>query len=366
MRRKQKLKASVCDVCFEKKIKGLLCERNKHFICNECARRYFVFYCEQIGILLNNTFILPCYINGCTSNPWCYTDILKILTANVITKYSQCASVGIATNEIEFCSKIVREIAEVLNVHCPHCSHVLDPYPDGCCSVSCPSCRTYFCWICFQICNSSNACHAHVSRCLFVPAAEKGNLFVTNAARNTMHRIHKILAVRRVMLHLDECNGSICPTKERGNERSNISDECIESTKSLSLIRNTTCGRVLLSYVNSTCTNTCTYTNSNADPTIHILSCKEREDMNYLVNILQQHNITLQTILYSQLENCKIIKTAIESLNNKLLSNKTDWHVIGMNMSITILAVILMIILYFILVVMCGAVIRVINICNHS
>ncbi len=73
---------------------------------------------------------------------------------------------------------------EILTHKCPSCCAAFFDWT-GCSAVTCSTCRSMFCGLCFQPCASSSACHSHVRACGLNP--DKGELFTPATVLRQVH-----------------------------------------------------------------------------------------------------------------------------------------------------------------------------------
>ncbi len=103
-------------------------------------------------------------------------------------------------NPDEIRKVVLQILAEALCLRCPsrYCRAVLDPNPDGCCSIRCSNCGVYFCWLCFVMCVDSQRCHDHVRRdCAVNPM--RGELFLPKGEKVKAHKKLRLEAIQSVL-----------------------------------------------------------------------------------------------------------------------------------------------------------------------
>lgn len=198
-----------CIVCLEEEMVGVRCDFN-HLLCRQCIAPYIKSVTEDMGKLKDQGFTIRCPVmeSGlqCKSAPWsCSTLSTMVAESNSLDQYvdtlvSVCKS-GAVNNNKAMVSKeeVVPLLLDALNLRCPNptCGVALDPSPDGCCAIRCCSCAVHACFLCFQTCADSVACHQHVRECPCSPKPD--NLFISEKDRIPALRRIRVMALRRVL-----------------------------------------------------------------------------------------------------------------------------------------------------------------------
>lgn len=302
-RRYQRLKH--CEICLERKRKGISCSK-QHFICSICFSRYLRFKCESDGSVVDNKFLLRCPIPNCVQNrPWGTKSIIGIADSETLNYCMEAHDVNSTRSKaktVNISLTMTSKLIEALNIYCPvnNCHRVLDPTPDGCAAMSCPYCKVNFCWICFQTYTSSTLCHLHVSRCPFVPIKERGNLFVKQSIVNEAHRLHRLQQLRCTLYKhccghendivsqtyphykTDPCKSLFCALRPYSSP--SILDDIVENVEKMQSLS-----------VASTKTPT------------------KNPKFSVVLSALKQHDIDMEHVLYENIDDSVIIQSVCSS-----------------------------------------------------
>lgn len=103
----------------------------------------------------------------------------KAILDSFVCALSYAASRGVTHEATQVTTQIVSAIADAMCIRCPvsSCHVPLDPRPDGCMALRCAYCATHFCFLCLEISDSTESCHAHVQGCELNPTP--GDYFTT-------------------------------------------------------------------------------------------------------------------------------------------------------------------------------------------
>jgi hypothetical protein len=220
-----------CLVCLDKScsaLHGLFCHRpdsgtdsTQHFVCGDCFEPLVRSVCEDGGKLRDARFAIVCPVPQCR-RPWSTSEVTRLLLAghhkdtldlyvSTLTAAAERAnsSAGSSSSSSSLsgpvgegisAAVVRRLLAEALSLRCPSplCAAVLDQRPDGCCAMRCVHCGVFFCWLCFQLQATNQACHDHVRFCARNPVAN--TLFLSEPHQRAtlrllrLEKIHKSLA----------------------------------------------------------------------------------------------------------------------------------------------------------------------------
>lgn len=202
------VKKAKCVICFEETKDGLKCKFN-HLVCQECVTPLINSVVSDVGRLKDQCYDIRCpwiengtqcrseSFNASVLRDYCDSDTLDRYV-KVITDICR-QNDHMTSSKIEPCKSVMPKLLDALNLRCPNhqCRTVMDPSPDGCCAVRCAACATYTCFLCFQACPDSTACHQHVRDCAYSP--KPNELFISEIDRIPALKRIRVLALREVL-----------------------------------------------------------------------------------------------------------------------------------------------------------------------
>lgn len=217
----------MCVCCLDVKAvdQGLLCG-NHHFLCrDDCLSSYVHALCDEPYKLRQQGGELCCPAPDCDAAHFTVAAVIAGLVGHdtAAREYSdflsslpeaggaagaggadvEMARVGKGASAAADAKRIQSAVVDALSFRCPsaRCKVVLDPNPEGCCSMHCSSCGAYFCWLCFKLSGgSADESHAHVLQCRENPS--RGSLFVVEAALRPVHKRRHIEFINLGLLTL--------------------------------------------------------------------------------------------------------------------------------------------------------------------
>jgi len=203
-----------CELCWDDKADGTMCENN-HFICrDDCFAEYVHSLCAEPYRLRLLKGQICCPVQNCGAAHFGHEVVRAGLLGHevIIEEYARACDDLIEANGDEFLRdvdpanesdemRVVNLLCDSMNFRCPYkrCRAYLDPSPDGCCSIKCLACGGNFCWLCLKPSGSSSEqSHAHVLSCPESPAPD--NLFISQLELKSVHRKRRLEQIRLALL----------------------------------------------------------------------------------------------------------------------------------------------------------------------
>eukprot|EP00960_Hanusia_phi_P028058 747184-Hanusia_phi.AAC.2 len=206
----------VCTVCWDefRSTEGLLCLNNLHFLCSDCLNHEVIEQCSPNNAANFDNSALFVRCRQCQDfTIFDLKEGAQHLSAETFEAYLK-AREGVLVREALFeqdlmhqetlralqdsetskVSKLRQRVVEdILTLKCPRCSMAFVDF-DGCCALTCSSCRCGFCALCLQDCGED--AHQHVASCRL---NHTGDLFTSLENFQSIQNARRVANLRAFM-----------------------------------------------------------------------------------------------------------------------------------------------------------------------